>query len=283
MSGPARFEGLHLAAAPAVISPRGTVLASVTTDRPIARVVSAGVEWGYTNFYRYRVARDGADGGEEHDTEDWVGITSTDLTVTAGEFTGGSSTFRVPSWAPGSSPHVARWSCRLSLQTERGTFGDRADFDVLIGSGDVPPQGGPAEHVEGSHDTEIDISLPTAIYRAGERVDGRVALKPRLDLPDGDAGVTWQRQRASHPLVRRPAAPEVTTGQMMLLGNGIELRSGSPVVLPFVLPLPVDAPPSATAVHSSLLWFVTVQLAYTPPAGHLTERVRRPIIVINRP
>ena len=35
---------------------RQTVQATVTTDRPIDKVSSATLEWGYTNFYNYHWA-----------------------------------------------------------------------------------------------------------------------------------------------------------------------------------------------------------------------------------
>ena len=41
---------------PDVVRPRQTVTATVTTDKPIDKVTAATLEWGYTNFYRYRWA-----------------------------------------------------------------------------------------------------------------------------------------------------------------------------------------------------------------------------------
>jgi hypothetical protein len=67
------------------------------------------------------------------------------------------------------------------------------------------------------------------------------------------------------------------------LGKRIPLRAGVPVVLPFEIQLPPDAPPTATAVHSSLNWFVQARLMYAGFTGHQLERVRRPIVVVNAP
>lgn len=97
-----RSNGAQVSVTPAVVSPRQTVQATVTTDKPVDKVSSATLEWGYTNFYRYRwagradaaatAANDswlmmgevGTDAGSEKDTEDWVGVTKVELPVSAG-------------------------------------------------------------------------------------------------------------------------------------------------------------------------------------------------------
>ena len=94
-----RSSGAQVAVTPEVVSPRQTVQATVTTDKPIDKVSAATLEWGYTNFYRYRwagradsVAAEmndswwmmgevGTDAGSEKDTEDWVGVTKVELPV----------------------------------------------------------------------------------------------------------------------------------------------------------------------------------------------------------
>jgi hypothetical protein len=53
-------------------------------------------------------------------------------------------------------------------------------------------------------------------------------------------------------------------------------------MVPFAVQLPEDAPPTATAVHSSLVWFVTAVLMYSKWAQGV-EKVRRPIVVVNAP
>ena len=53
------------------------------------------------------------------------------------------------------------------------------------------------------------------------------------------------------------------------------------MTLPFEIPLPADAPPTAAAVHSSMNWFVQARLMYAGFNGHMLERVRRPIVVVN--
>ena len=92
-----RSAGAEVTVAPAVVRPRQTVTATVTTDKPVDKVTAATLEWGYTNFYRYRWAgradstavemnnawwmlgEVGTDAGSEKDTEDWVGVTKVDL------------------------------------------------------------------------------------------------------------------------------------------------------------------------------------------------------------
>ena len=104
-----RSGGAKVVVTPADVTPRQTVTAVVTTDEPVDNVSSARLDWGYTNFYRCHwaaradsVADDvGTDGGYR-DADDWVSVISEDLPIATGEFTGGSSTFRIPSWAPGS-------------------------------------------------------------------------------------------------------------------------------------------------------------------------------------
>jgi hypothetical protein len=62
-------------------------------------------------------------------------------------------------------------------------------------------------------------------------------------------------------LVRTPAiAGGTKSGQTIKLGMGITLCSGTPVTVPFAVPLPDDAPPTGEAVHSSLVWFLEATL-----------------------
>ena len=104
-----------------------------------------------------------------------------------------------------------------------------------------------------------------------------------MDLPNGDVAVYWQRFRESHPLERAPAEPGPVDGRIVQLDKKIPLRAGTPVTLPFALPLPEDAAPTASAVHSSLSWFVAVRMFYAGFTAHQIERVRRPITVVNAP
>lgn len=296
-----RSAGVQVAVTPAVVSPRKPVQATISIEKPITKVSAATVEWGYTNFYRYhwagRADAAGAAGndslltmdqvgtnyGSERDTDDWVGVTKVELPIATGEFTGGSSTFTVPSWAPASSPVLARWSCRLTMRRGGRDVDTRGDFTVVIGPDDLQVENAALQQVSGSDDTDLDIALPSPIYRAGDTVNGQITLTPHSDLPDGEVGVYWQRHRDSHPLTRSPAAAAVLAGRPVHLGKGIPLRAGTPVVLPFSLPLPHDAAPTASAVHSSLRWSIEARMFYKGFTSHLTERVRRPIVVVNAP
>lgn len=51
----------------------------------------------------------------------------------------------------------------------------------------------------------------------------------------------------------------------------------------FALPLPAYAAPTASAVHSSLSWFVGARVFYSGFTSHQVERVRLPIVVVNPP
>jgi hypothetical protein len=66
------------------------------------------------------------------------------------------------------------------------------------------------------------------------------------------------------------------TSQVIKLGNGIPLRNGTPVTVPFAVPSPEDAPPTAEAAHSSLVWFLEATLMYSKWTQGI-EKVRRQI------
>jgi hypothetical protein len=286
---------------PDVSRPRQTVTATVSTGKPIDKVSAATLEWGYTNFYRYRWAgradsaavamndswfmmgEVGTDAGSEKDTEDWVGVTKVDLPVNGGEFGGGTSSFTVPSWAPGSSEEIARWSARLTVQRGGPDVDTRSDFTVVVGSDNVITTDEPQQRTGGHGETEIDIVLPSPLYRAGETITGSIVLTPHTDMSDGEVVVYWGYRRISHPLARTPAiGGGATSGPTIKLDKGISLRNGTRVTVPFAVPLPEDAPPTAEAVHSSLVWFVQSTLHYSKWTQGI-EQVRRRIAVVNAP
>ncbi|MDT5365169.1 MAG: hypothetical protein QOC69_6931 [Mycobacterium sp.] len=294
-----RPGGAKVVVSPANVTPRQTVTATVTTDKAIDKVRSARLEWGYTNFYQYHWAgrvdsaaaagndtiwtmdQVGTNYGGDRDTDDWVSVVGEDVPIATGQFTGASSTFRIPSWAPASSPLIARWECRLTVDRPGRDVDARGEFTVAIGTADVEAYVDPIEVVAGAAETVIDIALASPVYRAGEIITGQATLTPTIDLPDGDLAVSLQRDRESHPLTRTPGPGTQWDGRIVTLGKRIPLRAGVPVVLPFEIPLPADAPPTATAVHSSLSWFVQARLMYAGFTGHMLERVRRPIVVVN--
>ncbi|HTI74275.1 MAG TPA: hypothetical protein VL634_04710 [Mycobacterium sp.] len=296
-----RSTGAQVSVTPEVVRPRQTVQATVTTDRPVDKVSAVTLEWGYTNFYRYRWAgradaaatagvdswvmmdQVGTDAGSEKDTEDWVGVTKVELPVGTGEFSEGSSSFTVPSWAPGSSDALARWSARLTIERGGRDIDTRGDFAVIIGSDDVEVTDAPPQRTGGDGDTELDIVLPSLVFRAGETVSGSVVLTPQKDMSDAEIGIYWCWNRSSHPLVRTAAAGGGgKSGQTIKLGKGIPLRVGAPVTVPFAVPLPDDAPPTGEAVHSSLSWFLEASMMYSKWTQGI-EKVRRPIVVVNAP
>jgi hypothetical protein len=296
-----RSGGVQVTVSPEVLRPRQTVTATVTTERPVDEVATATLEWGYDNFYRYHWAghvdsaaaagndtfltagQVGTNYGGERDTDDWVCVTRVELPVATSEFSGATATFKVPSWAPGSSDLIARWSCRLRIERGGRDVDERGDFTVVIGTADVDAVVEPLEQFFGAAETEIDIVLGSPLYRAGETISGQIVLRPTIDLPNGDVAVYWQRQRESHPLVRYPAEGGPVDGRIVQLDKKIPLRAGVPVTLPFALPLPDDAAPTASAVHSSLSWFVAARMSYAGFNAHQVERIRRPITVVNAP
>jgi hypothetical protein len=296
-----RSGGAQVSVTPEVVTPRQTVQATVTTDKPVDKVSSATLEWGYTNFYRYRwagradsaasAANDswlmmgevGTDAGSEKDTEDWVGVKKVELPVSAGQFSGGSSSFTVPSWAPGSSEKLARWSARLTIQRGGRDVDARGDFRVVIGTADLQVTDAPPQRTGGDGETAVDIVLPSLVFRAGETINGTITLTPSTDMSDGELSIYWGHRRVSHPLERTPAiAGGTMSGPTVKLGKGIALRGGAPVTVPFTVPLPEDAPPTGAAVHSSLVWFLEATLSYSKWTQGI-EQVRREIVVVNAP
>lgn len=277
-----RPGGVHVAVTPEVVRPRQTVTATVTTELPVDRVATATLEWGYDNFYRFHWAgQPGVEFGSDRDGDDWVCVTRVELPVAMSEFTGATATFKIPSWAPGSSPQIARWSCRLRIERAGHPIDVRGEFVVVVGADDVEAVVEPLELVSGDGVTAIDVVLGSPLYRSGETVRGEVVLRPTIDLPDGNVAVFWQRQRESHPLARPPADDVLLDGRILELGKRTTLRQGIEVTLPFALALPGDAAPTASAVHSSLSWFVAARMIYAGFTGHGIELVRRPITVVD--
>jgi hypothetical protein len=296
-----RSGGAQVAVTPDMVLPRQTVTATVTTDGRIDKVTSATLEWGYTNFYRYRWAgradsvaaqmndawwmlgEVGTDAGSEKGTEDWVCVTKVDLPVVNNEFTGGFSSFTVPSWAPGSSDALARWSARLTVTRGGRDVDTRGDFRVVIGTANADVVDEPQRRTGGDGRTELDIVLPSLVFRAGELINGSVTLTPNVDMSDAELGIYWAYSTLSHPLERTPAAGGgYTRGDVVKIGKGIPLRVGAPVSVPFALPLPPDAPPSGEAVHSSLVWFLEASMMYSKWTQGI-EKMRRMIVVVNAP
>jgi hypothetical protein len=296
-----RSSGIEVSVTPEVVRPRTTVQATITTDKPVDKVSAATLEWGYTNFYRYRwagradaaaiAANDswlmmdqvGTNAGSEKDTEDWVGVTKVELPLGTNEFTGGSSSFTVPSWAPGSSDVLAQWSARLTIQRGGRDIDTRGDFTVVIGTDDLLVTDAPQQRTAGDGATEIDIVLPSLVFRAGETISGSVTLTPTKDMSDGELGIYWVRRRLSHPLSRTPAVEGGTkSGETIKVAKGIALRTGAPVTVPFAVPLPDDAAPTGEAVHSSLVWSLAAVLTYSKWTQGV-EKVYRQIVVVNAP
>ncbi len=180
-----RSSTVNVTVSPAILSPRQNATATVTTSSPIDKVTSATLDWGYTNFFRYHWAgrldsagnagddlimlgQPGTNYGGDRNADEWVSVTKVDLPVANGEFTGGSSQLRIPSWAPASSDEIARWSCRLAVERDGRDIDGQGDFAVLVRAGDVEEDPAPLEHYDGSRETVVDIALPRSVFAAGE-------------------------------------------------------------------------------------------------------------------
>ena len=269
---------IHVTVFPAVATPRQVVTATVTATPPVGDVTAASLEWGYTNSYRYQA------GADAHDTDDWICAARVELPLTTEVFDGAEADFRVPSWAPASSQDIARWSCRVLLARPEGDIDTHGEFAVRVGReqfADEEAMQDPVSVVAGDAATALDIRLPTPVVAAGDVIRGHLIVTPSDDLPDGELAVCWQKHRESHPLQRTPAPGGVIDGPIIAVDNRIPLRAGEVTELPFEIPLPVDAPPTATAVNSSMTWYVQAQLRYPGSSSHPTERVAKPIFVVN--
>ncbi len=247
---------------PPVVRPRQTVHAEVTVHRPLDDVAGATVEWGYTN------------GGE------WVPITTAGLDIATSGSAGATSTFDVPPGGPASSQEIAQWICRVRVSRRGRDISTEGEFEVVVCTADVAPVKAVVSRVDGAAETVVDVALPWAVFRAGDTIRGHIRLTPKRDLPDGDLSVCWRRDRLSHPAGRPPSTTVPLNGPIIKLGNRIPLHAGVAVAVPFELPLPADAAPTATAVHSSLVWLVAVRLRYAGAATR-AERVTCPIVVVN--
>lgn len=287
---------------PGVARPRQKVSVTVTTDKPLTGVTAARLDWGYDNHYRYRwagradsamaaageaawlVGDVGTNAGGEKGTDDWISVTSVELPVPIGEFTGTSGSFTVPSWAPGSSKEFVRWCCRLIVERSGRDVDERGDFTVVVGIQDAAGAGAvdePVKRINGDGETELEILLPTPVFRAGQTITGTIRLTPQIDMSDGELSLFWVCRRVSHPLERSPAASGGSaSGDRQKLGKGIPLRRGSPVEIPFALAIPSDAPPTATAVHSSVGWYLEATLTYSKWTQGI-EKVQKPFVVVN--
>jgi hypothetical protein len=294
-----RVPDVAVTVAPGVVLPRQIVTATVTASAPVDRVRSVTLDWGYNNFYRYHwaghvdsaaaavndnlltIGEVGTNYGGDRETDDWVSVTRVELPIAIDEFTGGSAQFKIPSWAPASSSELVRWSCRLKIERDGRDVQEDGEFTVIISRHNVEDVPEPLERYAGSGEAELNIVLPSSVFAAGEVIRGHIDVIPVRDLPDGDLAVYCQRHRESHPLTRRPCKTAPLDGRIVQLNKGIPLRSGSPFSIPFELPLPSDAAPTAAAVHSSISWSVAARLFYAGFSGPMTERVRRGITVVS--
>src|SRR6185369_12499983 len=139
----------------------------------------------------------------------------------------------------------------------------RGDFNVVISGQDLQVTDEPQRRISGDGETTLDIALPSVVFRAGETINGQVILTPQVDMSDGELGIYWAWAMLSHPLEKTPAVGGGSkSGDRIKLGKGIPLRRGAPVSVPFSLRLPVDAPPTGSAVHSTLFWFLEATMMY---------------------
>jgi len=288
-------------ASPATLLPTAELTATITIREAIERVAGARAELGYVNTYLYRwagradaaatagadslatIGDVGTDYGSARETGDWVSVIACELELAPGGTLAAGTrelAFRVPSWAPGSSPELVGWAVRLTVD-RRGRDIEEAAQIVVLAPAPGAPETGELERVMGGS-ADIDIRLDRPAWRAGETIRGTLVISaPAAGLPAADVAVVAQFDRLSHPLERTPAPAVTFERARRQLGKRIQLGPGRATEVPFELDLPADVPPTAEAVHGSLTWFVGVRILYAGFGGPLPERVRRGIAVYN--
>jgi hypothetical protein len=178
---------------------------------------------------------------------------------------------------------LARWSARLTIERGGRDIDTRCDFTVVVGRDNVKVADEPQQRTAGDGETNIDTVLPSLVFGAAETINGSITLTPQTDMSNGELGIYWGRRNISHPLVRTPAiAGGTRSGQTIKLGKGITLCNGTPVTVPFAVPLPDDAPPTGEAVHSSLR-VVSRGHSDVLHMDQGIETVRRQVAVVNAP
>ena len=263
---------------------------------------SARLDWGYTNFYQYHWAgrvdsaaaagndtiwtadQVGTNYGGDRDTDDWVSVIAEDV----------------------ADRH--RRVHRHVVDVPHPVLGTR----VVTGD---RPLGMPPHH----RPRRPRRRHPRRVHRAhrhrrrrglrrtprGGRRCGRDRHRHRAVVagvagrrdhhrpgdPDADDGPARRRPRGVVAARTGVPSADPRAGSRRPVGRSNRARwasefrcgPGYPVVLPFEIPLPADAPPTAAAVHSSINWFVQARMMYAGFTGHMLERVRRPIVVVNAP
>jgi hypothetical protein len=90
----------------------------------------------------------------------------------------------------------------------------------VIGSADSQVTDEPLQRTGGDGDTDMDILVPSLLFRAGETINGQILLTPHADMSDGELGICWGYRCLSHPLVRTPALGGTSkSGQTIKLGH----------------------------------------------------------------
>ena len=139
------------------------------------------------------------------------------------------------------------------------------------------------ERYMGNGVTQLDIVMPSPVWRAGESITGHVVLRPQQDLPTAEVAVYWAASTRSSSVAALPCRRRDTRRPRVFLGKKIPLQAGAEFGLPFAVPLPADA---AAVRHGSALVAVMVRRRthlYSGFTSHQVERVRRPIVVVNAP
>ena len=293
---PARAE---VTVSPPVVSPRQSIEVRVTTPKPIRDVTSARIELGYHNFFRYRWAGRadaaataatnamwltedvGTTYGTDRNTTEWISLLTAEIPTSTSEFTDGSASFRIPSWAPPSSPQIAEWSCRLILQRRGADVDEAAEFTVITGPDDAPTDIGAQERVTGSAACRLEIELPRAVFRAGETIEGSASSHRAGICPWATSGCAGSGSGTPIPALAHRDSTKWSTGAQCNSTNRCHCTKPHPCgcrstrCCPWTPPRPPAPSTRRCAGLSNATMF------YAGFASPGTESVRRPIAVVS--
>lgn len=271
---------------------RATDMVSVAVTLPEAldAVVSARVELGYVNEFRYvwTGAAGGSNPGTAKDGEAWVQVLEEPLPVTAGVLAAETRlvTFRLPSWSPGSSERAVRWQVRLRVDRRGRDVAVDVPLEVLVAAPEPTPDRHDLPLVQGerasANSIAFDVTTERTCYRPGDQVRGVLGLTAREPVTRTALVAAWfQKLHLSHPLDKQPPAQpseSFTPRPMIDIAKDVQLVAEQRVELPFVLPLPAGIDPTTEAVHSSLTWNIEFKVEFSGLTGAI-ERAQLPIVV----
>lgn len=287
----------------AEVLPGDEVAATVQLRQSVDRVTAARVELGYVNAFRYRWAghRDstaaditdtvtlldptavGTTQGGDRETTEWVTVLGHDVAAPDGRLEAGPHEvrFRMPSWSPASSPTLAIWAVRATIERQHARDGrGEAPITVLAPAPSADGAELSQRRLKGDA-ADVDVRLESPGARPGGQVRGTVQVTARRAVKPADVLAFLFRDRLSHPVARRPAEGESRWRTRQKVARKHQFAPGVTEELSFALDVPAEAEPTAETPNASIRWYVEVSVSYKGWTGDIADRVRREVIVFN--